>query len=254
MQRHGEYDRSNGHLGPEGEAKSLARSRRIIAGILTNIPPEERDRLKILVVASPTKKYEGQRSMETAAMAIKSIGSVFEELGIPQKNLLRETSRPVKDIEEPRVLRDETGFLKGLIDKHGELTRDFWVAYENDVEKEERKRLKVEGPVDIGDRFARFTNVLARYARVFHAQHREPLQRLIIWNVSHYDTVTTFFKNHVAQIPQEEYIPVDYDGGMSLMINPEGEASITLQGTTYPVELSQRGAIPARMKKEKAGL
>lgn len=252
MQRHGNYDRKTGHLTPEGEVNALERSRRIISEMLAEIPPAERDRVKIFVVASPTKKNEGQRSMETAAAAIKSVQEVFEKMGIPKENLLHETPRPARHIEEPRVLRgDESGFLQKLIATHGELTREFWEFYENDVYKEERERAGVEGPVDMSDRFARFTNVLARYARLFHSRHTEAPERLIIWNVSHYDTVTTFFKNHVANIPQTTYIPVDYDGGMSLMIKPEGEASITLQGATYPVELSKRGAVPARVKREK---
>ena len=135
--------------------------------------------------------------------------------------------------------------------KYGEGTRAFWVAYEEDLERTERMRLGVEGPVDMSNRFARFTNVLGRYARLFHSKHRQVPERLIIWNVSHYDTVTTFFKNHVANIPQEVHVPVDYDGGMSLLVDPAGGVSITIQGVVYPVEFSQRGAVPARVRREK---
>jgi hypothetical protein len=74
----------------------------------------------------------------------------------------------------------------------------------------------------------------------------------VIWNVSHYDTISTFFKNHVSGIPQKEYVPVDYDGGLSLSISPENEASITIQGKKYPVELTSRGTGLARKKREQS--
>jgi len=74
---------------------------------------------------------------------------------------------------------------------------------------------------------------------------------LIIWNVSHYDTVTTYFKNHVANIDQKEYVPVDYDGGISLVIDSKYNASVTVGKTTYPVELTKKGTALDRVLRAK---
>ncbi|MEI6479431.1 MAG: hypothetical protein WCO21_01190 [bacterium] len=241
MQRHGNYDRATGHLTSEGKVDALARSHEIIEDILKQIPDEERASVRVLVVASPTIKNEGQRSMETASAVIESVKTTFEQYGIPAENLLTESPRPVEAIEEPRMLKDDSGFKQFLEDKYGAGSVEFWKAYEEEKHKEERERMGAEGPIEMSDRFAHFTNVLARYARLFHSKHKQNPERLIIWNVSHYDTITTFFKNHIADISQNENVPVDYDGGMSLIISPEGQASVKIDGTTYPMELTTSG-------------
>ena len=152
---------------------------------------------------------------------------------------------------QPRIFKDNTGFLKFLEDENGKGTREFWISYEEDEHQEERKKMGSEGPIEMSDRFAHFINVLGRYARLFHSRHKERPERLIIWVVSHYDTITAFFKNHVAGIPQKEYIPVDHDGGISLLISPENKASITVEGINYPIELTSRGTSLARTNKDK---
>lgn len=248
MQRHGNYDRQTGHLTEEGKEQTRKRSLKAIEDIINQVPEEERKQISILVVASPTIRNEGQRSMETASVVIESAYNILEKYGIPKENILTETPRPTEDIEQPRVVTDNTGFLQFLEDRYGKDTKELYQAYEEDIHKEERERRGSEGPVEMSDRFAHFTNVLARYARRFHSNNKEKPKRLIIWNVSHYDTITTFFKNHVAGIPQKDYVPVDYDGGVSVLITPENEASITLDGKIYPVRLTLRGMDLARTK------
>ena len=250
MQRHGNYDRSTGHLTLDGHQDSLKRSEALIEGMIEQIPEEERQFVTVLVVASPTIKHEGRRSMETAANAIVSVQEAFDKYGIPQENLLTESPRPVEDIEEPRMFQQNTEYWKTLVDRYGSGTQEFWKAYEEDHHQEEREQMGEEGPVEMSDRFAHFTNVLGRYARLHHANHKGEPARLIIWNVSHYDTVTTFFKNHVASIDQKEYIPVDYDGGISLMIDKDGEASVKVGEATYPIELTERGTKLKRHENE----
>lgn len=241
MQRHGNYDRETGHLTPDGRRETLERSQKIIEEMIEKVPEEERKYISLLVVASPTIKNEGQRSMETASAVIESVQNIFEKYTIPKVNIITETPRPTEDIEEPRIFKGDVTYWKFLVDKYGEGTQEFWKAYEEDVHQEERVEMNTEGPVEMSDRFAHFTNVLGRYAHFHHTNHKNEPARLIIWNVSHYDTVTTFFKNHIAGIDQKEYIPVDYDGGMSLIINSDNEASVTIGETTYPIELTIRG-------------
>lgn len=251
MQRHGDYNRETGHLTIEGRENAIERSRKALEDIVAQIPADERQRVSLLVVASPTIRNEGQRSMETASTVIESANHVFDQYGIPRENILTETPRPTEAIEEPRIFKDHSGFREFLADKYGQGSRAFWQAYEEEKHEEERREMGAEGPVEMSDRFAHFTNVLGRYARLFHAEHKDNPGRLIIWNVSHYDTITTFFKNHVAKIPQKEHVPVDYDGGMSLLISPDNEASVTVDGVNYPVELTSRGTSLARTRGEK---
>ena len=71
-------------------------------------------------------------------------------------------------------------------------------------------------------------------------------KRQIIWAVSHFDTITVFMKNHVIDIPQTENVPVSYDGGMSTIITPDNQATISVNGQNYPVNLTQQGSKIAR--------
>ena len=250
MQRHGNYNRETGHLSVEGKQDTLERSRKMISDIIEKVPEEERKYVSLLVVASPTIKNEGQRSMETASAVIESATDVFEQLGVPKENIITKTPRPAEDIEEPRIFKGDMTYWKFLVDKYGKGTKEFWKAYEDDMHEEERQEMGAEGPIEMSDRFAHFTNVLGRYAHLFHTNHSDEPARLIIWEVSHFDTITVYVKNHVAKIPQTEYVPVDYDGGVGLVIDADNKASITIKETTYPVELTPRGNSLARTKME----
>ena len=249
MQRHGNYDRTTGHLSDTGRKDSLERSATIIRNILGQIPAEERPDVKIVVVASPTFRSEGQRSMETAGAVIGSVKEALTEFNIPQENLLTDAPRPEASIEEPRIFTDATGYRDFLETLYGKNTKEFWIAYEEDKHRDERISRGAEGPVDMSDRYAHFTNVLGRYGRQFHSKHKEKRERLIIWVVSHYDTITTYFKNHVAGIPQNEHVPVNYDGGLSIFISHDNKTKTRVQGIDYPIELTQAGTRLARENK-----
>jgi hypothetical protein len=238
MQRHGVYDKTTGHLTNEGRARSLDLSRQILVGILEQIPKEERSKFNLLVVASPTQLHGGQRSMETAAAILESSQVVCDELGVPKEKIMRDTPRPEQKIEAPKMLKDSNPFRDFLETEYGKDTKEFWRAYENDVHKDKREAFGVEGPLDMGDRFADFVNVLGRYARAFHKKRKDNRERLVIWVVSHYDTVTTFFKNHIAEISQTDHVPVDYNGGMGILIDQNGVARTTIDGTSYPVNFT----------------
>lgn len=251
MQRHGNYDRETGHLSLDGKNDTLERSHRMIQEMIEKVPAEERKFVSLLVVASPTIKNEGQRSMETASAVIESAKEVFQQYGVPHENIITPTPRASEDIEEPRIFKGDTTYWRFLVDKYGKGTKEFWKAYEDDVHEEQRREMGAEGPIEMSDRFAHFTNILGRYAHLFHSNHSDEPARLIIWNVSHFDTITVYVKNHVAKIPQTEYVPVDYDGGVSLMIDQEDKASITINGKVYPVELTAHGTSIARHEWDK---
>lgn len=240
MQRHGEYDRETGSLTESGLENSEKRSAEIIDEMISEIPENERRNVKILVVASPTEMNGGQRSMETADAAISSIKKVFEKYGIPDENLLRDTPRPVEDVEEPRIFQGDLQYMNFLFDRYGRGTKEFWRAYEEDVHKAEREKMGAEGPIEMSDRYAHFMDVLGRYSRQFHYKEKEEKKRLIVWLVSHYDTITTYIKNHVANIPQEQYLPVDYDGGVSLYISSNQDSHIKIGDKDFEIALGKK--------------
>lgn len=250
MQRHGSYDRETGHLTAAGKGESLERSRAVLGGILEQIPENERQLVDLFVVASPTELHGGQRSMETATAVLESANALFEANGIPTENILQQSPRATAAIEQPRMFDDGSGFRDFLAEKYSDASLEFWKAFEEERHQAEREEFGSEGPLEMSDRFAHFTNVLARFARRYHHSHQNQPRRLIIWSISHYDTITTYYKNHIAKIDQKEHVPVDYDGGMSVYINPQGEASVTLSGHQYPVELATRGVTLPRQQEE----
>jgi hypothetical protein len=244
-QRHDNYDRKTGHLTEEGKKHAVETSRKTITDIIEQIPENERKDVQVIVIASPTRKNEGQRSMETADLVIKTTKEAFNKFGIPEENVLTDNPRPEENITEPKMMDSGKGLRRFLEEEYGEGLK-FWKAYEEDVHKEERIKMGEEGPIEMSDRFAHFMNVLGRYSRYFHSKNKENPKRLILWNVSHYDTITTYFKNHVASIPQVEHVSVDYSGGISIVIDPENKTSITVNNKTYPVELTQQGTSLSR--------
>jgi hypothetical protein len=68
---------------------------------------------------------------------------------------------------DPEFLELRADILTGQ-SKSWKGTKEFWKAYEEDVHQEERKEMNAEGPVEMSDRFAHFTNVLGRYAHLFY--------------------------------------------------------------------------------------
>jgi len=241
FQRHDKYDEKTGHLTPEGQNDTAERSHKKIQETIIQIPENERPYVSLLVVASPTRTNIGKRSVETANLVIKSVEGIFEKYKISKENIITKKPRPSEYIEAPRILKGDNAYLRFLVERYGKKTKKFWQAYEEDTHEDVRKVMGAEGPIEMSDRFAHFVNVLGRYSHRFHTNHTGEPARLIIWEVSHYDTVATYFKNHVANIDQKEYVPVGYGGGISLVIDSKNNASVTVGETRYPVELTKQG-------------
>lgn len=246
VQRHGEYIRSAddamvGHLKSRAalEAEKLAEN--VFGGIVKQIPKGEQGRVEILVAASDTKKGTGQRCIETAQRAIDGIKTVLIENNLQINQLLNtqegrfrggEGPRPTAGIREPRIFSDSQEFVKFLEEKYG-TGQPFWKAFEEDTEADVRKAMGAEGPWELAERLDRFIKALAEYSRLYHKEN--PGKRLVVWVVTHYDTISPYVKRYLANVGKDKYIPVDYGAGFSINIRPDGVATSKIGETTYPV-------------------
>ncbi len=256
-------------------------SREQLRAMIEAIPVSERSLIDFLSVGSPTEVFGGQRSMETAQIELANIEALMTQFGIPQENLLnlhenikteitnprtqehkKEGAQPrsAKDLEHPRALQESQEFIEHILDavlsdekKNGktyeekisllytdkDVAQKFWQLYEEDVFGEKRQELGAEGPLEMANRFAHFLDVLNRFARKYHAKN--PGRRLIVLGASHYDTLTTYVKNHVANIDQKEYLPVDFGGGIGIAISPDGTAKSVINGQEFPITFQTQG-------------
>lgn len=256
LQRHGKYERDRtsegvGSLTPEAVTAEKAAAAAYFEAFLRQLPEEERGRVDVLVVASDTQYFDGgRRSHETAELAQQAALEVFEAQGLPSENIINTSGRlrgeggprPMPRLREPNMLNESPEFLNYMLDKYGgenrELTLDFWVAFEEDKEKEVRERMGAEGPGEIADRTAFSVRALARYAEAYHAAN--PDRRLIIWGATHYDTISPFVKREVFEVPKEQQLMVDYGAGITIDISADGKASTEIDGKQYEVPLTKR--------------
>ncbi|OGE34392.1 hypothetical protein A3E45_02250 [Candidatus Daviesbacteria bacterium RIFCSPHIGHO2_12_FULL_43_11] len=245
IQRHGKYIRDKeservGSLDSEAFMEAKAQSAAVVKDTLLALPPEERNKVDFLVVASDTYFIKGQRSMETAQAVLEGIEQVLGEENLSGNYLLNESSRirgnpgprPTPQLREPNMFTQAPEFEKFLLEHNPD---DFWIAFEDDRYSEIRKKMGAEGPIELGDRLNHSLNLLSRFARRYHINN--PDRRLVIWADSHYDTISPYIKQYV--VPERKgYLPVDYGAGIGINISPEGAATTEIEGTTYNVPLN----------------
>lgn len=254
MQRHEKYIRDleherSGSLESEEAKKAYNQSVEILKSKFDSIPEEERKNVDILVIASNTEygKAKGKRSFETASEVVKGIQEVLEKYGLDKNQLLNSNSKtgegdekivPVENenIQEPRMFKDSPEFVEYLKGIYGDQTQDFWKAFEEDEEKAVRKELGAEGPEHMKKRYNDFVKFLKEFSEHYHEENKG--RRLIIWTVSHYDTISPFIKNEVTKTDPNEYLPVDYGSGISLNIDSEGEVTSNIRGVKYDININ----------------
>lgn len=252
IQRHEKYiqdensDKS-GSLEPESSQRAYEQTKEIFSNKIDSIPEEERDKIKILIVGSNTKyKGKGMRSMETSDVVARAVWETLSKRGLNQDQLLNmsdrfkgERVREEEEMQAPRMFDDSPEFVDFLLEKYGgeggELTQKFWQAFEEDWEGDKRREMGAEGVEDIESRFANYIDVLSRFSRMYHKKH--PGERLLIWTVSHYDTVSPYVKSRVLNLdnPEKHYLPVDFGGGVSISIDSKQERSSTIRGVEYEI-------------------
>lgn len=249
LQRHEKYVRDpespkKGSLDEKAAEHAKELGRNTIKQILEGLPQVERDSVDIMVVASDTQYREGgRRSIETGEKTMEGVRDVLDELGLSKDRLLNDSDRflstgpiPVPDIREPKIFLDSPDFVKFMEEKYG-TGLEFWIAYEDDVEKDARLKARAEGPIDMADRLASFMSLMARHAKAYH--NANPGRRLIIWAVSHYDTISPYVKKYIANMSQNKPLAVDYGAGITIDIAKSGKANTTIGENNYDVPLGR---------------
>lgn len=207
----------------------------------------------ILVVAADTKletpidgvKSHHQRAVETAEEVIVGLKEAMEAFSLEQKQLLNKSGKPIQltsgRLRDLRIFEDSPEFVNFLKEKYGQL-KEFWVAYEVDKEKEIRIKMGAEGPEDVADRIDSYLRVLANAAKAYEESH--PGRKLIVWAVSHYDTISPYIKKHISQLDEtsfhDDYLPVEQGAGIVMVADKQGNAETKIQGQKYQVSLGKR--------------
>lgn len=248
LQRHGKYARNaeQGEVGSltdyEGEKTAAAE---YFSKFLEQLPEDERGSVDVLIVASDTQyKGGGRRSLETAVAAQEAAQEVLAD--VEGTRILNETHdlrgdggpRPMPKMREPQMFTKSPDFVKFLQESHDpDMGLKFWIAFEEDLEKETREEMGAEGPDEIADRMNFSVRALARYAEAYHKAN--PGRRLIIWADTHYDTISPFVKRDVFNTGKEAQLLVDYGAGITIDIDKTGKAVTELGGKEYEVPLEK---------------
>jgi hypothetical protein len=120
------------------------------------------------------------------------------------------------------------------------MNQNFWIAFEEDTDKETRLAMGAEGPDEITDRTAQTVRAIARYAAAHHQAN--PDRRLIVWATTHYDTISPFVKRDVLGVGKEQPLPVNYGAGITIDIDKTGRATSRIGGREYVILLSSPNA------------
>jgi hypothetical protein len=247
LQRHGQYERSAdtsnvGSLTEEGVENVRGTGFRFFKSFFENIPASERADVEVLVIASDTQhKERGKRSTETADTVMGALREVLSELGLNESQILNTSgrfsgegaARPTPKLREPQMFNNSPEFVEFLKDKYGDQGKDFWIAFEEDVEKEAREAMGAEGPDEITDRLTFMVSALNRFSRMYHKKN--PNKRLVIWAGTHYDTISPYVKREVFGVDKDVALGVDYGAGISIEIDPSGKMTTQLGGSEYEI-------------------
>lgn len=210
--------------------------------MLESLGDEDRKNVSFLVVGSNTRfRGQGMRSMETAGKVLDAIKDDLLKFDLNSEQIINNRSAskgvaPITKMQAPRFLDDSPDYSAFLEEKYGDETQAYWKAFEEDTHKAEREQLGAEGPDDMDQRFIKYIGALSKYAESYHRDN--PGKRLVIWAVSHYDTVSPYIKRHITKTDPHQYLAVDYGAGVSVEVDAEGKATSTFQGKTYDVNLA----------------
>lgn len=235
FQRHSNYDREEGIL--LDTEKTLAIDNLYFDTLLSNLNEEEKQKLYILFIASPTTGNKGlMRAYDTTEIARIMAEDKFMNNGIPKTNIVNNIkfdslTKKDKDLVEPNMFIDRTGYFQYLSNKYGGINKDFWMAFEEDLEKQYRLSIAGEGPDEIVDRALHYLSFMRNYADYFHKKNTN--SRLIIWSGTHYDLISPLIKQLVLKLDKKDYVGVDYNSGITINITKEGKFITSIDGLYY---------------------
>lgn len=256
LQRHGKYikdkeDPNSGSLTEEAVRLETESAVRYFNELLDALTPEERNETYVLFVASDTGYADGgRRSYETVTIAEEVARTILVEKGVSSANILnishklegQGSPRPMTQLREPQLFGESPDFVKYMRDKYGDLGKEFWIAFEEDVEKETRLSMGAEGPDEIADRMKKAVKILTRYASLFHME--KPNSRLVIWAGTHYDTISPFVKRDVLRKDKAAAVFVDYGGGVTIDIDSNNTAIVNINSEQRALDLENETPSP----------
>lgn len=243
LQRHGKYIRDKddpdaGKLTPEAIQLETESAFRYFSELIAQVPENERGAINVLFVSSDTSyANNGQRSYQTTEIAQQVAERLFQENDIPLENILNITpdleNQPmtIPELREPQMFNQSPDFVEYMKQKYGDLDKDFWIAFEEDVEKETRLAMDAEGPDEIADRLKYAVGLLANYSASVHQEN--PNERLVIWAGTHYDTISPFVKRDILHKDKTAPVLVDYGGGIVIDIDQFGRSTANVAGETH---------------------
>lgn len=236
-----------GALVPEAAEQVRVHTKESLDRVLESLDPEERKNIDILVVAADTKletpipkiKSGHKRAVETAKQVIVGLKESMREFFLSEAQLLNKSGKPIElssgRLRDLRMFEDSPEFVQFLVDKYG-TGREFWEAYENDAERGTREKMGAEGPDDIAERVRDYLKVLANAMKFYHESH--PGRRVVVWAVSHYDTISPFVKRNVTNMETTTYLPIDQGAGVVINLGKDQKASTQLQGNHYDLSFA----------------
>lgn len=261
FQRHERYerDRSSDMAGSLNQEHANATYQRNLEFFNDLFGQDSPDAETMVLFTSSDTRYadKGYRSMETAQLAQDAAIEVLNSMDIdPRSRIINlspdfavdtfdstgQSVRPDKKIREPQIF-DSPEYVDYLRDKYGRengagngISSRAWAMHEMDAEREVRESHDAEGIHDLMERTRKSLIVLERYARVFHANN--PHKKLLIWTVSHYDTISPLVKNATGQ-GLDTYVPVDYGAGVVIDLHKDSEPTLTAQGQKVTLHLGK---------------
>lgn len=248
LQRHGEYIRDSQHskagsLTEEAIQLETETAANYFSELMEGLSDVELANTYFLFLASDTAYAgKGMRSYETASIAQQVASQLLVERDVPEDNIINNSHnlkskgspRPMHQLREPQMFDNSPDFVEFLQSKYGGVGKDFWIAFEEDAEKDVRKGMNAEGPDEIADRMDKTLEIVARYARLFHASN--PDSRLVVWADTHYDTISPLIKRDVLHQDKSAAVLVDYGGGAVIDIEKNGTISTSINGKKYCVD------------------
>lgn len=250
VQRHQRYIGDDSHersgsLTVEGEEREWTMAYGYFDKVLAATPPHERTKVRAYFTASDSdfKGQGGERSYETAVIAQQAAEAVFRRYGVDPATAIVNTELNTRGgyseinpaLREPQIFVDSPDFVAFLRGRYPNFT-DMMDAYEDDRHADVRVENAAEGPRELAGRLGSSIGELARYADNLHAA--DPDSRVVMWATSHYDTISPYVKLNLLNIGLEPHLPVEYGGGFTVEINPQGHARARLGNRSYPLALN----------------
>lgn len=236
FQRHANYDKTTGEM-LDTENTTLV-DYNYFKTLLSSLSDEERENLYILFIASDTKNAANglERAVVSTDIAKQVVSSIFENYGLSDSHIINNTNfngnvRIDKNLIEPKMFIDKTGYFEFLKKKYNGVNIDFWTAFEEDLDREYRLQIFGEGPDEIVDRAFNYLTIVKRYSDYFHSV--KPNSRLIVWSGTHYDLISPLVKQLIVKLDKDAVVPVDYNGGIAVTVTEDGKFITSIDGMYY---------------------